>query len=256
MLSAELRGTALVTGGGRGIGANIARELARAGMDVAVTGRTAAEVRGVAEEIGGRALTGDVSKRADVARWCGEVGAVDLLVNNAGISGPEDPLADVDEWWHTFEVNVLGTYMCCRAFAPLMAERGGGRIVNVASGSAYLPPHEGPNATAYPASKAAVNRFSEVLAASLAPQNVFVFSISPGLVRTAMTSAPRRRAVDAARVRAAPRARARDGRVRQARGAVPPRGARSAGAAARADGRDPRRRPERRSPEALTVFAW
>ncbi len=55
MLSAELRGTALVTGGGRGIGANIARELARAGMDVAVTGRTAAEVRGVAEEIGGRA---------------------------------------------------------------------------------------------------------------------------------------------------------------------------------------------------------
>jgi NAD(P)-dependent dehydrogenase (short-subunit alcohol dehydrogenase family) len=188
MLSAELRGTALVTGGGRGIGANIARELARAGMDVAVTGRTAAEVRGVAEEIGGRALTGDVSKRADVARWCGEVGAVDLLVNNAGLSGPEDPLADVDEWWHTFEVNVLGTYMCCRAFAPLMAERGGGRIVNVASGSAYLPPHEGPNATAYPASKAAVNRFSEVLAASLAPQNVFVFSISPGLVRTSMTS--------------------------------------------------------------------
>ena len=188
MLSAELRGTALVTGGGRGIGANIARELARAGMDVAVTGRTAEEVRAVAEEIGGRALTGDVSKRADVARWCGEVGAVDLLVNNAGISGPEDPLADVDEWWHTFEVNVLGTYMCCRAFAPLMAERGGGRIVNVASGSAYLPTREGPNATAYPASKAAVNRFSEVLAASLAPQNVFVFSISPGLVRTAMTA--------------------------------------------------------------------
>jgi NAD(P)-dependent dehydrogenase (short-subunit alcohol dehydrogenase family) len=69
-----------------------------------------------------------------------------------------------------------------------MAERGGGRIVNVASGSAYLPPHEGPNATAYPASKAAMNRFSEVLAASLAPQNVFVFSISPGLVRTSMTS--------------------------------------------------------------------
>jgi len=187
MLSAELRGTALVTGGGRGIGANIARELARAGMDVAVTGRTAAEVRGVAEEIGGRALTGDVSKRADVARWCGEVGAVDLLVNNAGISGPDDP-ADVDEWWHTFEVNVLGTYLCCRAFAPAMVERGGGRIVNVASGSAYLPPREGPSNTAYPASKAAVHRLSEVLASSLAPQNVFVFSISPGLVRTAMTA--------------------------------------------------------------------
>jgi NAD(P)-dependent dehydrogenase (short-subunit alcohol dehydrogenase family) len=188
MLSAELRGTALVTGGGRGIGASIARELAHAGMEVVVTGRTAEEVRAVADEIGGRALVGDVSRREDVARWCGDVGAVDLLVNNAGVSGPDDPLADVDAWWHTFEVNVLGTYMCCRAFAPLMIERGGGRIVNVASGSAYLPPRDGPNATAYPASKAAVHRFSEVLAASLAPQNVFVFSISPGLVKTAMTT--------------------------------------------------------------------
>ncbi len=188
MLSAELRGTALVTGGGRGIGANVARELARAGMEVAVTGRTADQVHAVAEEIGGRALVGDVSKREDVARWAGDLGELDLLVNNAGISGPDDPLADVDAWWHVFEVNVLGTYMCCRAFAPLMVERGGGRIVNVASGSAYLPPREGPSNTAYPASKAAVHRFSEMLAASLAPQNVFVFSISPGLVKTSMTA--------------------------------------------------------------------
>jgi 3-oxoacyl-[acyl-carrier protein] reductase len=188
MLSAELRGTALVTGGGRGIGANIARELAQAGMDVTVTGRTAAEVQEVAREIGGRALVGDVSRREDVARWCGDVGAVDLLVNNAGISGPGDPLPEVDAWWHVFEVNVLGTYMCCRAFAPLMVERGGGRIVNVASGSAYLPPGQQPGSTAYPASKAAVHRFSEMLAAAIAPENVFVFSISPGLVRTAMTA--------------------------------------------------------------------
>ena len=69
-----------------------------------------------------------------------------------------------------------------------MIERGGGRIVNVASGSAYLPAGRQPTNTAYPASKAAVNRFSEVLAAALAPKNVFVFSISPGLVRTAMTA--------------------------------------------------------------------
>ncbi len=185
MLSAELRGTALVTGGGRGIGANITRELAHAGMDVAVTGRTADEVHAVAEEIGGRALVGDVSRRKDVAAWAGELGAVDLLVNNAAILGPSDPLAEVDAWWHVFEVNVLGVYMCCRAFAPLMIERGGGRIVNVASGSAYLP-RQHPPSTAYPASKAAVHRFSEMLAASLAAQDVFVFSISPGLVRTAM----------------------------------------------------------------------
>jgi 3-oxoacyl-[acyl-carrier protein] reductase len=188
MLSAELRGTALVTGGGRGIGANIARELAHAGMDVVVTGRTADQVHDVAKEIGGRGLVGDVSNREDVARWCGEVGAVDLLVNNAGISGPDDALPAVDAWWHVFEVNVLGVYLCCHVFAEWMVERGSGRIVNVASGAAYLP-GGGMGMTAYPASKAAVHRFSETLAAALAPQNVFVFSISPGLVRTAMTEA-------------------------------------------------------------------
>src|SRR5204862_1828288 len=86
-----------------------------------------------------------------------------------------------------FEVNVRGAYLCCRAALPGMLERRGGRIVNVASGAAYLPTTGNPN-TAYGASKAAVHRFSELLARQLAPQNVFVFSISPGLVRTEMTS--------------------------------------------------------------------
>jgi 3-oxoacyl-[acyl-carrier protein] reductase len=182
----ELNGVALVTGGGRGIGESIARDLAAAGMQVDVTGRTADQVEHVAAEIHGRALVGDVSRREDVERWAAEIGDIDLLVCNAGISGPREPFADPDEWWHTFEVNVLGVYLCCRAFAPRMLERGTGRIVNVASGAAYLP--MGGGATAYPASKAAVHRFSEVLAATLAPQGVFVFSISPGLVRTAMTA--------------------------------------------------------------------
>jgi 3-oxoacyl-[acyl-carrier protein] reductase len=177
---------ALVTGGGRGIGENIARELSAAGMQVVVIGRTRDQVESVAAEIGGRALVGDVSKREDVERWAAEAGDVNLLVCNAGISGPDDDFADPDEWWHTFEVNVLGVYLCCRAFAPQMIERGGGRIVNVASGAAYLPAREG-QSTAYGPSKAAVHRFSELLAAQLAPQHVYVFSISPGLVRTAMT---------------------------------------------------------------------
>jgi len=176
-----------VTGGGRGIGASIARMLAAEGYGVTVTGRTAEQVDQVAAEIGGRALVGDVSKREDVERWAGEVGDLDVLVCNAGISGPADPLADPDEWWHTFEVNVLGVFLCCHAFAPRMVERGAGRIVNVASGSAYLPAG-GQGATAYGASKAAVHRFSELLAANLSERNVFVFSISPGLVRTDMTS--------------------------------------------------------------------
>ena len=178
--------SALVTGGGRGIGESIARALAGAGMQVTVTGRTQAQVEAVAHDIGGRALVGDVSKPEDVERWAKEADDIDLLVCNAGISGREAPLGNPDEWWRTFEVNVRGLYLCCNAFAPQMITRGGGRIVNIASGAAYLPPR--PNQpTAYGASKAAVHRFSELLAADLAPNKVFVFSISPGLVKTEMT---------------------------------------------------------------------
>jgi len=178
---------ALVTGGGRGIGANIARELAGGGYDVIVTGRTEDQVRAVADETGGRALLGDVSKREDVERWRDEAGEIDLLVANAGTDGPAGPFADPDDWWRTFEVNVLGVYLTNWAFAPGMVARGGGRIVNVASGAAYLPMVREGASTAYGPSKAAVHRFSELLAGQLAPKSVFVFSISPGLVKTAMT---------------------------------------------------------------------
>jgi 3-oxoacyl-[acyl-carrier protein] reductase len=79
---------------------------------------------------------------------------------------------------------VRGAFWCCREVIPGMLARGGGRIVNVASGAAYLPSM---STTAYPASKAALHRFGEVLAGELAPHGIAVFSISPGLVRTAMT---------------------------------------------------------------------
>jgi 3-oxoacyl-[acyl-carrier protein] reductase len=189
--SVELKGVALVTGGGRGIGANVARDLAAAGMRVAVGARSLDQVEAVATEIGGLALRLDVMDRASVedavARTESELGPIDLLVANAGISGPQDPLADPDEWWHTFEVNVRGVYLCNHAVATRMIERGSGRIVNVASGAAYLPTVRIGGSTAYGSSKAAVHRFSELLAGQLAPKNVFVFSISPGLVKTAMT---------------------------------------------------------------------
>jgi 3-oxoacyl-[acyl-carrier protein] reductase len=179
---------ALVTGGGSGVGANIARGLAHAGMDVWITGRTAARIEAVAAEIGGHALPGDVSNEEDVARWFEQAGPVDLLVNNAGVQGPmvmfdqEEP----SSWWRVFEINVRSVFLCCRAGVPRMLTRGGGRIVNITSGAAYLPPGGFPS-TAYGPSKAAVHRFSEMLADQLAPRGVFVFSISPGLVRTAMT---------------------------------------------------------------------
>jgi 3-oxoacyl-[acyl-carrier protein] reductase len=181
---------ALVTGGGRGVGENVARALAEDGWSVAVAARTVAQVEAVARDIGGRALELDVSSPASIEAAFAAAGPVDLLVNNAGISGPSVPFLDEqpDEWWRVFEVNVRGAYLCTRAALPAMLEHGGGRIVNVASGAAYLPPGS-TLGTAYGPSKAALHRFSEMLALQLAPRNVFVFSISPGLVRTAMTEA-------------------------------------------------------------------
>jgi 3-oxoacyl-[acyl-carrier protein] reductase len=180
----------LVTGGGRGIGAGIARELAAAGARVAVSARTRAQVEEVAREVGGLAVQADVSDRAAVDAMVAEVerelGPVDGLVNNAGINLREQRAweADPDAWWRVFEVNVLGAFLCARAVIPGMLERGRGRIVTTASGAAYLP---GLRTTAYPASKAAVSRFAETLDNQLAGTPVRSFFISPGLVKTEMT---------------------------------------------------------------------
>ncbi len=186
----ELEGqVALVTGGGRGIGANIARELAATGMRVAVAARTAEQVEDTARQIDGLAVTADVSRSADVEamvqRVESELAPIDLLVANAGIGNEGDPIWEkpVGEWWRVFEVNVLGAYLCCRAVIPGMLERRRGRIVLTGSGAAYLPASR---STAYSASKAAVHRFVETLAAQLEGR-IPVFGISPGLVRTEMT---------------------------------------------------------------------
>src|SRR6266540_1002762 len=104
---------ALVTGGGRGIGAHVARELAAAGMRVAVSARTRDEVEQVVAEVEQG------------------LGALDLLVANAGIGIWEQDSWELDpaEWWRVHEVNVLGVYLCCRAVVPGMLEREQGRIV-------------------------------------------------------------------------------------------------------------------------------
>jgi len=176
---------ALVTGAGRGIGANIARELAANGWEVTISGRTREQVEAVASEIGGTAVVGDVAKRADVERMLAEAGPIDLLVANAGIASWESSWeTDPDDWWHLFEVNVLGVYLTTRLALPGMIERGGGRIVITGSGSSYLP---GSTSGAYGASKAAVGRYGEVLAKQVEPHGIKVFVISPGLVRTEMT---------------------------------------------------------------------
>jgi 3-oxoacyl-[acyl-carrier protein] reductase len=186
-MSSESRGTALVTGGGRGIGANIARALAEDGWSVVVGARTAEQIDEVANEIGGRAIELDVSDKHSVERAVAEVGDVDLLVANAGVGGLDKTTweADPDDWWRVLEVNVLGVHLTARAVIPRMLERGTGRIVITGSGSAYLPGIAG--GTAYGASKAAVCRYGEILANELRGR-IPVFVFSPGLVQTEMTS--------------------------------------------------------------------
>ena len=181
---------ALVTGGGRGIGADIARELAAAGARVAVAARTREQVDDVANEIGGLALELDVTDRVAVegavAETERELGPLTLLVANAGIGGPDGATWEVEpaDWWRVQEVNVLGVHLSCRAVIPGMLARGQGRIVITGSGAAYLP---GSSNTAYTASKAAVCRYGETLANELADR-IPVFFFSPGLVQTEMTS--------------------------------------------------------------------
>jgi 3-oxoacyl-[acyl-carrier protein] reductase len=176
---------AFVTGGGRGIGAGIARALAGDGWDVVVGARSRDQVDAVAKDIGGRALQVDVADRASVEQAVAEAGEIDLLVANAGVMGTRGSSweADLAEWWHVYEVNVLGVHHCCRAVIPSMLAGGGGRIVITGSGAAYLP---GSEQTAYGPSKAAVCRYGETLANELAGR-IPVFFFSPGLVRTEMT---------------------------------------------------------------------
>ena len=200
---------ALVTGGGRGIGAGIARELASAGARVAVAARTREQIEQVAHEIEGVAIEVDVTDAAAVERMVNqtesELGPIDILVANAGTGNRSEVWeGEPDDWWRTFEVNVLGVYLSARAVIPGMLERGRGRMIVTGSGAGYLP---GARNTDYTSSKAAVNRFAETLAESLQDTAVRVFLISPGLVQTAMTSRPllRRCALDATRARAASR---------------------------------------------------
>jgi 3-oxoacyl-[acyl-carrier protein] reductase len=181
---------ALVTGGGRGIGANIARELASAGARVAVAARTSDQLEELAFAIDALPVVADVSRPDSVETLVRAVesglGPIDILCANAG-TGSRDARAwetDPDEWWRVFEVNVLGVYLTCRAVIPGMLERGRGRIVITGSGAAYLP---GSSNSAYSASKAAVWRFGEILAKQLEGR-IPVFIFSPGLVRTQMTS--------------------------------------------------------------------
>ncbi len=188
--------TAVVTGGGRGIGAAIARALAREGVSVLVSARTREQIDAVARELQNAGQSGfahacDVTRPASIrslARAAAKkLGHVDILVNNAGIahSAPVKSLA-LEEWSRVLAVNATGTFLCTQAFLPGMVERGWGRVLNVASvaglaGAAYI--------AAYAASKHAAVGFTRCVAAEVAAKGVTVNAVCPGYVDTEMTDA-------------------------------------------------------------------
>jgi NAD(P)-dependent dehydrogenase (short-subunit alcohol dehydrogenase family) len=196
---------AVVTGGGRGIGAAVARALAAGGTRVVVASRTAADVEAVAREIesaGGAAwpasvdVTDPESIEALASDAVGRVGEVDILVTCAGVAWSA-PLArqTLEDWERIFAVNVTGTFLATRAFLPAMMERGFGRVIHLASvaglaGAKYI--------AAYAASKHAVVGFTRAVAAEAASRGVTVNALCPGYVDTGMTEESVARIVDRA----------------------------------------------------------
>ncbi|HYR95116.1 MAG TPA: SDR family NAD(P)-dependent oxidoreductase [Candidatus Binatus sp.] len=203
----ELAGkVAVVTGAARGLGRAIAVALAHAGADVAVSdigsprdGATPyalgstdelGETARLVERLGRRsvAISADVTSAADVTRLMAEIerrlGGLDVLVANAGVIAAA-PVAAMDEaqWDRIFAVNVKGVFLCARAAIPLLAKRGEGRIVNVASVAAKTGRG---GLAAYCASKAAVVSLTQALAEELGPMNIAVNALCPGYIQTAM----------------------------------------------------------------------
>jgi len=189
---------AIVTGGGRGIGAAIAAELAMGGARVVVvyhSNATAAEA--VAEAIDGVAVQGDVADTSDCERIvaaAAELGEIAILVNNAGITRDTLVLRMKDEQFDdVLATNTGGTFRMCRAVLPAMAKRRDGVIVNIASVAAVRGNAAQVN---YAASKGAVVALTKSLAKEMGRRNIRVNAVAPGFIATDMTAHLDERTVD------------------------------------------------------------
>ncbi|MBZ6106558.1 SDR family NAD(P)-dependent oxidoreductase [Streptomyces olivaceus] len=184
--SAPLAGrTALVTGGGSGLGRAIARTLVADGARVVLTGRDGTRLKETAALLGPGVThhVCDVSRPDDVAELARALAGeeISILVNNAGVAGPVAPLTEIapQAWDEVFDVNVRGVFLMCRAFLPPMTARGAGDVVNIASVSGKRPLAR---RTPYCASKMAVIGLTTTLAVEVGPLGVMVNSLSPGPV--------------------------------------------------------------------------
>ena len=185
---------ALVTGAGRGIGRAIALAYAKEGAKLVLASRSVDELKESAkkiEDLGAEAcvFSVDVTSQSDVEGMVRQTlewfSSIDILVNNAGIAGPIGALQynDVSGWVRTIQVNLIGTYFCCRSVIPAMLKQGRGKIINLSgSGSTSAPYH----LSAYGSSKAAIIRLTEILSLELAHANVQVNALGPGSINTRM----------------------------------------------------------------------
>jgi len=181
--------TAIVTGAGSGIGKALATRLAQDGADIVVADlRNCDEAAAEIGKAGSRTLglQVDVSSEADVARMAESAikafGRIDILVNNAARFseievGPFEKIS-ADEWKRVMEVNTLGVFLCCRAVVPHMRKQGGGRIINLASGTVFKGT---PNLLHYVASKGAVVALTRALAREVGKDCITVNALAPGL---------------------------------------------------------------------------
>ena len=186
---------AVVTGGGRGIGAAIAQKLADLGVQVVVCGRRLTPLQSTVHAIssaGGKAtaIECDVTDLRSIEKMAGQIerdfGRIDILVNNAGIGGFGGPLHQMppDSWDQVLNTNLRGVFYCIRALAPLMMKTGGGHIINISSLAGKNPL---PNGAAYAASKWGLNGLSYSIAEELRVHNIRVSVICPGSVNTELS---------------------------------------------------------------------
>ena len=169
--------TALVTGGGSGIGAAVARRLSADGLDVVVTDASLAAAEAVAAELGASALQLDVRDEQQVAP---AMAGIDVLINVAGIGSTTNvPETSLEVWENVFAVNARGTFLCCKHAIPGMVARGHGSIVNMASVAALVGLR---NRAAYSASKGAVVALTRALAIDHVGDGIRVNAVCPGTV--------------------------------------------------------------------------